>query len=357
MIPVTKTFFPPYEDYTFYLKQIWESGWLTNRGSLVHKLEEDLVKYLEISNLLYVSNGMTALQISIKALDLSGEIITTPFSYVATTSSIVWEGCKPIFVDIDHYTLCINPDLIEATITEKTSAILATHVYGIPCDVEKIELIAKKYNLRVIYDAAHCFGVQYKGQSILNYGDISTLSFHATKLFHTGEGGGIITRSEELAHKAFYMHNFGHQGQEDFHGLGINGKNSELHAAMGLAVLPYISNIIQQRKEISETYDSLLVNINLERPILPKETIYNYAYYPIIFESEEILKKVKIQLNKHNIFPRRYFYPALNQLNYVTYIACPVAESISKRILCLPLYDDLSLSKVKFVTNQIISVC
>jgi len=357
MINVTKTYLPPLEEYQTYLQRIWNSNQITNRGELVVELEKRLCEYLKIPKLLFTSNGTIALQIALKALGIKGEVITSPFSYVATTSSIVWEGCKPIFVDIDHNTLCINPNLIEAAITERTSAILATHVYGIPCEVEKIASIAKKHNLKVIYDAAHCFGVQYKGKSILNYGDISTISFHATKLFHTGEGGGIITQSEELAHKAFSMHNFGHQGQEDFEGLGINAKNSELHAAMGLAVLPYISDIIQKRKRISERYDSLLVDLSLKRPRLPQETTYNYAYYPVIFTSEESLMKVKTHLNKHHIFPRRYFYPALNQLNYVPYIPCPVAESISKRVLCLPLYDSLSPSKIKFVTNQIVSVC
>lgn len=353
-IPVTKTFLPPLEEYNKYLETIWEKAWLTNRGDLVKELEHKLCNYLKIPNLLFVNNGTIALQIPIKALDLKGEIITTPFSYVATTSSIVWEGCEPIFVDIDKNTLCIDADLIENVITEKTTGILATHVYGIPCDVEKIEQIAKKYNLKVIYDAAHCFGVNYKGKSLLSYGDISTLSFHATKLFHTGEGGGIIVNNKELFDKVFYMHNFGHNGPEDFFGVGINGKSSELHAAMGLSVLPYIEQIIAKRKEISLLYDSSLKDSSLSRPILPKDTEYNYAYYPVLFESEEELIKTKEQLNKENIFPRRYFYPSLNTLNYTNQFFCPISEDISTRVLCLPLYYDLDLLDVKTIIKTII---
>ncbi len=346
MINVTKTYFPPLEEYQVYLQKIWESAWLTNRGQFVVELEQKLCTYLQVPQLLFVNNGTTALQIAIKALDLKGEIVTTPFSYVATTASIVWENCTPVFVDINENSLCIDADLIEKAITEKTSAILATHVYGIPCEVEKIEKIAQKYKLKVIYDAAHCFGVQYKGQSLLNYGDIATLSFHATKLFHTGEGGGIVTKDKDLFHKIYYMHNFGHNGLEAFFGVGINGKSSELHAAMGLCVLPKIDELIAKRKEISEHYDTALSCLHLRRPIIPKETIYNYAYYPIIFETEEQLLKAKEKLNQENIFPRRYFYPSLNTLNYVERQTCKVSDDISKRVLCLPLFDSLEKAAV-----------
>ncbi len=233
MINVTQTFLPPIEEYVEYLQQIWDSRWLTNRGRLIQELEVKLKDYLGIENLLIVNNGTIALQIAIKALNLKGEIITTPFSYVATVSSIVWENCEPVFVDIDKDYLTIDETKIEAAITDKTSAILATHVYGNPCNVEAIQAIAEKHNLKVIYDAAHCFGVKYKGESILNWGDVSTLSFHATKLFHTGEGGGIVCNDEQLAHKIFYHHNFGHNGPEEFFGLGVNAKLSELNAARG----------------------------------------------------------------------------------------------------------------------------
>ncbi len=357
MINVTKTYLPPLEEYQAYLEKIWASAWLTNRGQFTKELEEKLCAYLQVPQLLFVNNGTVALQIAIKALGLKGEIITTPFSYVATTSSIVWEGCTPVFVDIDENSLCINPDLIEAAITEKTSAILATHVYGIPCEVEKIEAIAQKYNLKVIYDAAHCFGVQYKGQSLLNYGDISTLSFHATKLLHTGEGGGIVAKDKELFHKIMYMHNFGHNGQEDFWGVGINGKNSELHAAMGLCVLPKIDLLIQKRKEISDYYDSALRSLSLKRPTIPRETKYNYAYYPVIFESEEQLLEAKEKLGQEDIFPRRYFYPSLNTLNYLCKHSCKVSESIAKRVLCFPLFYELEISDIDKINTIIKKIC
>ena len=225
MINVTQTFLPPLEEYTKYLEKIWDSKWLTNRGVLIKELERNLKDFLGVENLLMVNNGTIALQIAIKALELKGEIITTPFSYVATVSSIVWENCQPVFVDIDEDYLTIDETKIEEAITEKTSAILATHVYGNPCNVEAIQKIAERYNLKVIYDAAHCFGVKYKGESILNWGDISTLSFHATKVFHTGEGGAVICNNEELAHKIFYSHNFGHNGSEEFFGLGNQWKS------------------------------------------------------------------------------------------------------------------------------------
>lgn len=353
MINVTQTFLPPIEEYTAYLERIWKSKWLTNRGELVQELEMKLKNFLGVKHLLAVNNGTIALQIAIKALDLKGEIITTPFSYVATVSSIVWENCTPIFVDIDPTFLTIDETKIEASITEKTSAILATHVYGNPCNVEAIQAIAEKHNLKVIYDAAHCFGVKYKNQSILNWGDVSTLSFHATKLFHTGEGGGIVCRDEELAHKIFYHHNFGHRGEEEFWGLGVNAKISEINAAMGLALFPYIDEIIAKRKQICDLYDSQLANANLQKIKLREETNWNYSYYPIVFSSEECLLKTKNALNNEQIFPRRYFYPSLNRLPYLECKKNPVAEEISKRILCLPLYFNLSYDEVKFICSKI----
>ncbi len=356
MINVTKTYLPPLEEYTAYLEGIWERVHVTNHGPLVLDLEKRLKEYLGVKHLFFVNNGTIALQIAIKAAGLTGEVITTPFSYVATTSSLVWENCKPVFVDIDPDTLCLDPTLIEAAITANTTAILATHVYGNPCNVEAISEIAVKYNLKVIYDAAHAFGVKYKGTSVLNYGNISTLSFHATKLFHTGEGGAIITNDDELAHKISYMRNFGHNGPEDFFGVGINGKSSELHAAMGLCVLPKIDTLILKRKEISEQYDKLLVKGSLVRPALFKDTEYNYAYYPIVFPSEDELLAVKEKLNQNSIFPRRYFYPSLNSLNYVSYVELPVSEDISKRVLCLPLFSELTLSEINTIISHIMQV-
>lgn len=353
MIPVTKSFMPPIEEYVEYLKKIWDSNQLTNNGPLVKELEQKLKDFLRVKHLFFVSNGTIALQIAIKALDLHDDVITTPFSYVATTSSLVWEGCEPVFVDIDPDTLCIDPDLIEAAITARTTAILATHVYGIPCDVEKIQSIAESHHLKVIYDAAHTFGVKYLGKSLVSYGDISTLSFHATKLFHTVEGGAIITDDDELAHRISYLRNFGHKGQEDFWGAGINGKNSEFHAAMGLCNLPHIPEIMAARKQVCELYDELLVGSELTRPVIPEGTDYNYAYYPVLFPSEEILLKARDLLNQKDIFPRRYFYPSLSHLPFLDSARQLVSEDVSPRVLCLPLYYDLSQSVVESVTSTI----
>lgn len=357
MIPVTKPFLPPIEEYQEYLKGIWERNWVTNAGPLVAELEEKLKSHLGVKHLFFVANGTLALQIAIKALDLKGEVITTPFSYVATTSTISWENCTPVFADIDRNTLCIDPRKIEEVITEKTEAILATHVYGNNCALEEIEAIAKKHNIKVIYDGAHAFGVKYKGASIFRYGDISTLSFHATKLFHTGEGGAILTDDDETAQKIFYLRNFGHKGYEDFWGVGINGKNSELHAAMGLAVFPYVEEIIARRKELTELYDSLLSGAfknGLSKPVINKDIEYNYAYYPVIFRDEAALKKVKEDLEKNDIFPRRYFYPALSTVNYVNRYKVEVAEDISPRIMCLPFYHSITGEGVKKISEIIL---
>jgi dTDP-4-amino-4,6-dideoxygalactose transaminase len=354
MINVTRTFFPPLEEYVEYLKGIWERKHLTNHGPLVLQLEEKLKGHLECPHLFFLNNGTIALQIAIKALGLKGKVITTPFSYVATTSSIVWENCEPVFVDIDPHTLCIDPLEIEKAITPDTTGILATHVYGHPCDVEAIGRIAEKNNLKVIYDGAHAFGVRYKGESLMNFGDVTTLSFHATKIFHTGEGGAVMTRDAGTAHRLSYMRNFGHNGQEAFWGLGVNGKSSELHAAMGLSVLPYIDTIINSRRDVCEAYDELLKDSSLKRPGHDRDASYNYAYYPVIFPSEEALLAVREALNREEIFPRRYFYPSLAELGYVKHYEVPVARDISRRIACLPLYHDIEMQEVRHIASLIL---
>lgn len=355
MIPVTKPFLPPQADYQGYLDGIWSRNWLTNNGPLVNELELRLKEYLGVNHLLYVSNGTMALQIAIKALDLKGEIITTPFSYVATTSSIVWEGCKPIYVDIIPGKFTIDPTKIEEAITPETSAILATHVYGIPCEVEEIERIAKKHNLKVIYDAAHAFGVKIKGRSIFEYGDISTCSFHATKIFHTIEGGGVFTKDPELLKKMSFLRNFGHDGFDKFNGLGINGKNSEFHAAMGLAILPYLESILVKRKEQFVFYKNLLQKLSVEFSNIEKIESYNHSYFPIVFQSEGILLKSKQLLDENGIACRRYFYPGLNTLDY-TSGDCLVSDDISKRVLCLPLYHALSKEEQQMISRLLLRV-
>jgi dTDP-4-amino-4,6-dideoxygalactose transaminase len=344
------------EEYTAQVQRAFDNGWLTNRGELVLELEQKLTEYLglEESKILCMNNGTVPLQIALKLLGKGGEIITTPFSYVATTAAIVWENCTPVFVDIHPDYFTIDETQIEAAITERTTCILATHVFGNPCNVEEIERIAKKHNLKVIYDAAHCFGVQYKGKSIFEYGDVSTCSFHATKLFHTGEGGAIFCKDPELFHQIYYRHNFGHNGPLDFHGLGINGKMSELNAAMGLAVLPYMQEIIQGRTSVVSAYQNHLQNAELIPMILREGTTWNFSYYPVLFENESKLLKVEKGLMKYNIQVRRYFYPALNTINYSKGKAMPITESIASRILCLPLYAHLTMEEVKSITNIIV---
>ncbi|MEB2784751.1 DegT/DnrJ/EryC1/StrS family aminotransferase [Algoriphagus persicinus] len=341
MIPITKPYLPNPALYKKYIDDIWERNWLTNNGPLVNELELRLKEYFSLDHLLYVGNGTIAIQIAIKALELTGEIITTPFSYVATTSSIVWEGCKPVYVDIDPSTCNIDPEKIEAAITPKTSAILATHVYGIPCDVEAIQEIAKKHHLKVIYDGAHAFGVKVKGISIFEYGDVSTCSFHATKIFHTIEGGAVFTKNPELLKKMALLRNFGHDGFDNFNGAGINGKNSEFHAAMGLTNLPHLPEILQKRREQSELYKSLLSELDLAYPSTAQIEDYNYCYFPVFFPSEMLLLQCKQALEDQNIGTRRYFYPGLNTLDY-TGGACPISDEISTRVLCLPLYHTLT---------------
>jgi len=353
MINVTKTFFPPIENYQNQLQRIWKNEWLTNRGELLLELENKIKNYLSVSNIIIMTNGTIPIQIALKNIGNKGEIITTPFSYVATTASILWENCKPVFVDIDSEHLTIDETKIEAAITSKTTAILATHVFGNPCNVEEIEKIAQKHNLKVIYDAAHSFGVNYKEKSIFNYGDVSTCSFHATKLFHTGEGGALFCNDAELHHKMYYSHNFGHNGPLDFFGLGINGKTSELQAAMGLSVLPFLSNIIESRKEVVEYYNSNLNFAILKTIKIRENTEWNYSYYPILFQSEEQLVKVQKVLNENEIFPRRYFYPSLNKINYVNGISMPISENIASRIICLPLYFGLQEKELALITTII----
>lgn len=354
MIPVTRPFSPPIEEYQELLNGIWRRNWFTNNGPLVNDLELKLKRYLGLKHLLYVSNGTIAIQIALKSLNITKEVVTTPFSYVATTSALVWEGCKPVFVDIDPATFNIDPAKIEAAITNETEAILATHCFGNPCDVFAIESIATKHGLKVIYDAAHCFGTLFNGESIFKWGDICTTSFHATKLFHTVEGGALFTGNAETLKQMAWRRNFGHNGPEDFHGVGINGKNSEFHAAMGIVNLNYIQQILHKRKLLSELYDSFLVKSFLRKPKIANEVTFNYAYYPIVFESHDEMKDVKDTLERKEIFPRRYFHPSLSSVNYVGEFHTPVSDDIASRILCLPLYFDLSEVEVEMVCRYIL---
>jgi len=354
MINVTKSYLPPFDEYTKLIETIWQNHHLTNRGPLVQKLEKEIIEKLKLNNVLFVSNGTIAIQLAIKALNIKDEVITTPFSYVATTNSLLWEGCTPVFCDISPETFCIDASRIESLITPKTTAILATHVYGIPCDIDAIEKIAIKYNLKVIYDAAHAFGVEVNGINILNFGDASTCSFHATKLFHTIEGGSISAKDSNIFNHVSLMHTFG-QKAENYLTIGVNAKNSEFHAAMGLCNLPKLNELISARKKHSDYYSFLLSSLNITRPKIPYGTTYNYAYFPVVFESETMLLKAKASLFKNEINTRRYFYPSLNKLPFLKeYKDCPVSEDISKRVLCLPMYFELNESTIERISKLII---
>ncbi len=354
MFPVTKPFLPPQEEYERMLKGVWDRNWLTNDGPLVQELERNLKSYLGLENLLYLSNGTIALQIAIKALELKGEVITTPFSYVATSSSLVWEGCTPVFADIDPKTLTIDPEQVAGLISPRTTGILATHVYGNPCHIDQLERIATSHGLKVIYDGAHAFGTRYKGRSVLEFGDVTTLSFHATKLFHTVEGGAVTARADELNRKMSFMRNFGHDGPGRFAEVGINGKNSEFHAAMGLVNLRYVEEILKSRRNQSMQYDRLLSRQGWTRPQCVEGGESNYSYYAIVLPTEEDTVALERRLNQENIFPRRYFYPGLNELRYVNRRDLPVSDSISRRVLCLPLYYSLTEEEIERICAVIL---
>lgn len=355
MIPVTKPYFPKRAEYKKYVDLIWNNQWITNNGPLLKEFEVALASYLGTNRPVVVANGTLALQLAIKALELKGEIITTPFSYVASTSSIVWEGCVPRFADIDTETLNIDPLKIEAEINANTSAILATHCFGNACDIEGIDAIARAHGLPVIYDASHCFGTTYRGKSIFEYGDISTCSLHATKIMHCVEGGTVFTRHKDIYEKLGFLRNFGHDGYEEFNGLGINAKNSEMHAAMGMCVLHYQDTLHARRKEQCELYDELLTELAAYTPKVDNACNPNRAYYPLVFDTEKACLKAKDALEEQQVFGRRYFYPSLNTLPYLAPQNVPNAVDISKRILCIPLYHELKPSEQQMICKVLLN--
>ena len=344
MINVTKTYLPNKEKYKKYIDEIYDNGWVTNNGPILKLLEKRLAEYLGVKNIVLVSNGTVALEIAYRVLGIKGDIITTPFSFVATTSSLVTNGLNPIFSDIDSQTLNLDANNIENMITKNTSAIVPVHVFGNGCEVEKIDAIANKNNLKVIYDAAHAFGVKYKGESILNYGDISTLSFHATKLFHSIEGGALVINDDSLVKKARYLINFGIKNAESIPELGTNAKMNEFEAAMGLCVLDDMQDLNVKRKTVYEFYKKELEGI-VKFQEQNKDSTQNYSYFPIILENEEQLSQVEKSLHEKEIYPRRYFYPSLDTLTYINPKQfCEVSRDISKKILCLPMYAELNAS-------------
>lgn len=352
MLPVTKPYLPNREKYKAYVDEIFESCHLTNSGPLLQKLETRLAEYLGVKHVICVANGTLALQVAYKALGLKGSIVTTPFSFAATTSSMTWEGLRPIFCDINEKTFNMDSKVLDAIIEEDTSAIVPVHVFGNPCEVEEIEKIANKHNLKVIYDAAHAFGVNYNGQSILNYGDISTLSFHATKIFHTIEGGAIVTNSQKIEKSVRELINFGIGESGALLGLGTNAKMNEFEAAMGLCILDDIEKIKENRSKTVALYKKTLSN--LPGVSLQKTSHELFYYMPVLFDSEDALIRVMGGLAKNNILARRYFYPSLNRTALIDYDdETPISESISSRIMCLPLFVDIRNDEVNKVLKVI----
>lgn len=354
MLYVTKSFLPDIKEYVSLLEQIWSNGQLTNDGPLVLELERKLAEYLEVEHFLFVGNGTIALQLAIKALKLQGDIITTPFSYCATTTALIWEQCNPIFADISSCNLTCEVEDLNRVYNTDSKGILTTHVYGNCGDLLGQESWAREKQIPLIYDGAHAFGIKHKGKSIFSYGDISTCSFHATKVFHTIEGGAVITSNTDLANKVRGIRSFGHKG-DDYFAAGINGKNSEFHAAMGLVNLNHFPAILNYRKTISELYEANL-KTSIKLIDWNNDNSRNYSYFPIILDSEATLLKTMSALNAEQIYPRRYFFPSLNELPYLVYQSCPISEDLSKRVICLPLSTEIQVSDILRITSIINSV-
>jgi len=365
-IYVTRPFLPPLEEFNEYLKRIWESKQLTNKGPYHELFERKLAEYLNVKYVSLFSNGTLALISALQTLRITGEVITTPFSFVATTHALNWNGIKPVFCDVDTITYNIDPKKIEAAITPKTTAILPVHVYGNPCDVAAIQEIAGTYGLKVIYDACHAFGVAINGNSVLNFGDLSVLSFHATKVFTTFEGGAIICHDETTKKRIDFLKNFGFAGETTVVAPGINAKMNEFQSALGILQLKYIDQSIQKRKEIAEYYRQHLrglpgISFFEDLPGVR----HNYQYFPIVVDKNGFGKsrdEVYDALKKKNIFSRKYFYPLISQ--FPTYRGLdsaqpgnlPVAEEITQKILCLPIYADLGINQVKEICEIILSL-
>ena len=363
-IYVTEPNLPPLEEFVPYLEKIWANKWLTNNGPFHQQLEQALCEYLGVEHLSLFSNGTIALVTALQTLRITGEVITTPYSFVATAHSLLWNGVKPVFVDIDPLTFNLDPEKIEAAITPHTTAILPVHVYGNPCDTERIQEIADRYGLKVIYDAAHAFGVNYKGASVLKQGDLSILSFHATKVFNTFEGGAIICNDAKTKKRIDYLKNFGFADEVTVVAPGINGKMNEVQAAFGLLQLKYIDQAISRRREIDDYYRQRLTSVSgITCPPLPAELTCNYSYFPILVEKEFPLSRDGLYEKFHlqNIYARRYFYPLISAFPmYSGYQSAaagclPAARSISQKVLCLPIFPDMETSEQDLVIEMISS--
>jgi dTDP-4-amino-4,6-dideoxygalactose transaminase len=361
---VTKPSLPPIEEFIPYLQKIWNSGVITNGGPFHQELEKELCKYLGVKYLSLFANGTIALVTALQALKIEGEVITTPYSFVATAHSLLWNNITPVFVDIDPKTLNMDPTKIEAAITSKTTAIMPVHCYGNPCDVDEIERIANKHSLRVIYDAAHAFGVKCHCGSVLNHGDLSILSFHATKVFNTFEGGAIVCSNEETKKHIDQLKNFGFIDETTVTSAGINGKMSEINAAFGLLQLKHVDEAIERRKKIAAIYREQLKDIRglscLD--IVPGATL-NYSYFPVLIDSEFPLSRDGLyqKLKDRNIFSRRYFYPLISQFPMYSHFPSansedlPNATKAANQILCLPIFPELTLAEQTYICSSISS--
>lgn len=364
-ITVTSPCLPPLEEFIPYLRQIWENKWLTNNGPLHQQLEKELADYLGVKYISLFSNGTLALISALQALNITGEVITTPFSFVATTHSLWWNKITPVFVDIEPQCLNLDPRKIEEAITERTTAIMPVHVYGNPCQTDDIERIAQKHNLKVIYDAAHAFGVKINGNSVLNYGDLSILSFHATKVYSTIEGGAIVCHTEEMKHHIDNLKNFGFRGETVVEEPGINAKLNEVQAAYGLLQLKYIDGFIQRRYEITSLYRSLLQGVAGIRYLEDMNGVeHGYSYFPILVDSEQFgisRDELYERLKKHNIFTRRYFYPLISEFNSYNKLPSagshnlPVATKAAQEVLCLPIFVELTDEQVREICRVVIN--
>ncbi len=363
-INVTQPFLPPLDEFIEYLKKIWESKWLTNNGNFHQLLEKELCNYLGVKYISLFSNGTLALITALQALRISGEVITTPFSFVATTHALFWNGIKPVFVDIEPVTLTIDPNKIESAITPHTTAILPVHVYGNPCKLDEIKKIADIYGLKVIYDACHTFGVKVNEQSILNFGDLSILSFHATKVFTTFEGGAIVCHDETMKKRIDYLKNFGFADEVTIVATGINAKMNEVQAAFGLLQLKYIDKNIQKRKEIANVYRNMFKNNESIHYLddLPNVT-HNYQYFPIFInpsKSKCSRNELYENLKKHYIYSRRYFYPLISNipsyrgLKSANKDNLPVANYMADNVLCLPIFADLEIKEVEKISKLVL---
>lgn len=363
-ITVTSPLLPDLEDFNLMLKEIWSSKWITNNGSFHRQLEAALCEYLKVPYISLFTNGTLPLITALQALNISGEVITTPFSFVATTHSIWWNGIKPVFVDIDPLTCNIDPDKIEAAITPRTTAIMPVHCYGNPCDTERIQAIADKYGLKVIYDAAHAFGVDVNGKSLLEAGDMSTLSFHATKVYNTIEGGALVMHDEQTKKRIDFLKNFGFAGETEVVAPGINGKMDEMRSAYGLLALKIVDDAIDARRQVALKYREALKDVKGIRFFDESEGVkHNYSYFPIFINAQEYgmtRDELYFKMKENNVLGRRYFYPLISSfstykgLDSASEINLPVATRIANEVICLPMHHDLSENDVERVLTQIV---